>query len=183
MLSICERTSDGYANRENSYQVQPEAHGCYVSRPLIHFPFNHLSRLSIFSGPCYFCKHVQFKLNRFELLLISPDSNISLATSLKTLEFNLLYTPDSVQELGRIVKACIQKFSKLERIIVRIEFKTRREFPHGRWIRLLDDFLGTKGTCLDHEKIYGSKAVIVRWSWDVKGRAIGSSAEEGKKVR
>jgi hypothetical protein len=96
------------------------------------------------------------KLNHFELLLIGPESNISFATNLRTLEFGVQYTRDSAQDLKRVIRACIQKFSKLENVIMRIEFRNDEDLWHGRRARLLDDFLGAKATCLESLRPYES---------------------------
>ena len=181
-ISFCRHRPVVDTNRKYSYLVQPLAHGCYAPRPYYHFPFNHLSNMSNLSGPCSLCKNIQTKLNRFEVLLIGPESNISFATNLRTLEFDLLYTPDSAQDLTRIMEACIQKSSKLEIISMRIEFRNDEEFWHGRRTRLLDDFLGVKATCLECLRPYGSMIWKARWYWNVKDRVIGRSAEKGKRV-
>jgi hypothetical protein len=115
-------------------------------------------------------------------LLIGPESNISFATNLRTLEFGLLYTPDSSQDLEKIMEACIQKFRKLETISMRIEFRNDEELWHGRRTRLLDDFLGVKATCLVCLRPYGSMIWKAQWSWNVKDRVIGRSAEKGKGI-
>jgi hypothetical protein len=120
---------------------------------------------------------MQTKLYRFKLLLISPESNISFATNLRTLEFDVQYTRDSAQDLKRIIKACIQKFSKLEKISMRIEFRNDEDLWHGRRARLLDDFLGAKATCLESLRPYESMIWKAKWSWNVKDREIGRSAE------
>jgi hypothetical protein len=115
-------------------------------------------------------------------LLIGPESNIPFATNLRTLGFDVLYAPDSAQDLERIMEACIQKFRKLETISMRIEFRNDEELWHGRRTRLLHDFLGVKATCLEFLRPYGSTIWKAQWSWNVKDRVKWRSAEKGHRI-